>query len=143
MRMDFLVGSPGALFSHHASNAQRRFNLPHVLQAYPLEGQAGPGAMNTRIERMAPKSRITAGLLDELVIEERVVVDKLEKGILLLLTDGSVLADEAALLQLFQAGGKDTAVLQAVIINQLLALEAFGFVPQGLHNLDVTVRILE
>ena len=52
--------------------------------------------------RMAPKSRITARLLDELVIEERVVVDKLEKGILLLLTDGSVLADEAALLQLFQ-----------------------------------------
>ena len=48
-----------------------------MLQAYPLEGQAGPSAMNARIEGMAPESRITAGLLDELVIEERVVVDKL------------------------------------------------------------------
>ena len=59
---------------------------------------------------MTPESRITAGLFDELVIKERVIVDKLEKGILLLFADSGVLADEAALLQLFQAGGKDTAV---------------------------------
>ena len=92
---------------------------------------------------MAPEGRVTAGLFDELVIEERVVVDKLEKSTFLLLADGGVLADEAALLQLFQAGGQDTAILQAVIINQLLARETFGLVPQSLHNLDVTVRILE
>lgn len=114
-----------------------------MLKTYPLEGQAGPGALHARIEGMTPEGWITAGLFDELVIEERVVVDKLEKGIFLLLADGGVLADEAALLQLFQAGGQDTAILQAVIINQLLARETFGLVPQSLHNLDVTVRILE
>lgn len=90
----FRVGTPGALFGHHSCNAQRGFDLPHMLKTYPLEGQAGPGALHARIEGMAPEGRVTAGLFDELVIEERVVVDKLEKGTFLLLADGGVLADE-------------------------------------------------
>ena len=52
------------------------------LRAAPAYSPAKSAAYAfSRIERMAPKSRITAGHLDELVIEERVVVDKLEKGI--------------------------------------------------------------
>ena len=42
----FRVGTPGALFGHHSCNAQRGFDLPHMLKTYPLEGQAGPGALH-------------------------------------------------------------------------------------------------
>ena len=82
----------------HAGDAERQLDLRHVLEADPLEREAAPCVSDGRVLKVAPEPLAAADLCEELLVEEREIVDYLVERPLGLLAEGGVPANETAAL---------------------------------------------